>query len=219
MQPTRVSLRLLVCTIPLVTLARTAIAQHTSSQDTNSTIKRSMVIPLHNGHNKIDLLANGDAGEVIVSRRENFNAHGHSIALFQVLARNRVSPTTKPVWQLVPFFGGPGDPASGRDLTGTSEGADCTLQDIRLVRRARGSPVEIVIGERELGKSFADSAPVRFEFYGLMTNADGVPGWPAYYFKHTRTARAAGTYCDVDDAFDKELNLGPAGILKWAGPP
>src|SRR6185437_15250998 len=43
------------------------------------------VLPFRNGLNRIDLLGTGQSGEIIVSRRGNGNAHGHSIVMFQVL--------------------------------------------------------------------------------------------------------------------------------------
>ena len=173
------------------------------------------VLPLHNGHNSVDLLGTGQPGEIIVSRRGNGNAHGFSMVLFQVQTPAAYDSASQPEWQVIPFFGGPHDGVTGKELFRTSEGADCTLGDLRVIRRGRAQPVEVVIAERDFGTSYADSAPVRFDFYALRANTE--PIGPKYLFQHLRTVRAEGTYCDVDDAFDRELRLGYAGVLRWDG--
>jgi hypothetical protein len=110
------------------------------------------VLPLHNGHNSVDLLGNGTAGEIIVSRRENFNAHGFSLILFQVRA-----PTTPGShagderWQVVPFFGGPEASPSGNDVATTHEGADCILRDLRVLPGKGAIRTDVVIATREFG--------------------------------------------------------------------
>ncbi len=172
------------------------------------------ILPIHNGRNSADLLGTGERGEIIVSRRPNGNAHGYSIVLFQVYVPG--DGGTQAEWQVVPFFGGPHDADTGENLFGTVEGADCTLRDLRVIRRESAKPIEVVSATRDFGTSFADSAAVRFDFYELRTNSG--PIGPAYLFHHTRFVRARGKYCDVDDAFDRELGLGTAGVLHWAGP-
>ena len=97
------------------------------------------VLPIHNGTNHIDLLGTGKQGEVIVSRRDNGNAHGFSVVLFQVLAPSRsYSNGTNILWQAIPFFGGPNDTEAGAEFVATFEGADCTLRDLRVSAQARG---------------------------------------------------------------------------------
>jgi hypothetical protein len=177
-----------------------------------SSSERVAVIQLYNGLNAIDLLGDGHRGQVVVSRRENANAHGYSTALFQVRALANPSDTTSAVeWQVIPFFG-PDHPPEGSELFRTREGADCVLSDLRVYRRGRGRPVEIVIAHRTFGSSDADSAAVRFELYALRTNDDGTAGAPTYYFQHVRTIRAKRRYCDVDEAFALELAMGREGL-------
>src|SRR3954464_12816608 len=128
---------------------------------------RVAVLRLCNGLNAIDLLGDGHRGQVVVNRRENFNAHSFSTAMFQLHAFTHPTDTTSVVaWQVVPFFG-PDHPVEGSELFRTTEGADCVLSDLRVFRRARGRPVEIVLAHRTLGTSYADTAAVRFEFYVL----------------------------------------------------
>jgi len=209
------SLALITLTVflqPLATPARPRTGSHSAATT-------SSVIRLHDGRNTIDLLGTGDSGVVDVADRENFNAHGSHVAIFQLRAHTIPRDLSSAVeWQVLPFFGGIADSVTGTEVFRTVEGADCTLRDLRIVRSNPKQPVEIVVAERELGASFADPAPVEFHYYELRTNTDGVVGWPAYYFAHTRVVRARQRYCDVDDAFDRELHLGRAGMLKWEGP-
>jgi hypothetical protein len=177
------------------------------------------IIPIHDGRNAIDILGGGQPGIVEVADRENFNAHGHHVAMFEVDARQYPNdPNSRVVWQVVPFFGSGRDSVSGDEVFRTVEGADCTLRDLRIVRRSPGEPITVVAAERELGRSFADSARVRFDYFELRVNTDGLVGYPSYYFMRTRTVPGKGLYCDVDDAFDRELGLGRAGVLEWTGP-
>ena len=175
------------------------------------------VLPIHNGTNRVDLLGTGKQGEIIVSRRDNGNAHGFSVVLFQVLAPSRSDVSERNLlWQVIPLFGGPHDSDTGEELFATFEGADCTLRDLRVIRTAKGHPVEVVTATRDFGNSFADSAAVSFDFYEL---SDGKEGFgPTYLFRHARAVHAKGKYCDVDDAFDRELGLGTAGVVQWDGP-
>jgi hypothetical protein len=188
------------------TIGSAAHAQGTAPGD------RVVVLRLYNGLNAIDLLGDGHRGQVVVSRRENFNAHGYSTALFQLRAFTDPADTSSAVvWQVIPFFG-PDHPAEGAELFRTTEGADCVLSDLRVFRRGRGRPVEIVLAHRAFGASYADAAEVRFEFYVLRTNDEGTAGTPGYYFQHARTVRARGRYCDVNDAFARELAMGSEGL-------
>jgi hypothetical protein len=167
----------------------------------------------------VDLLGNGDSAVVDVADRENFNAHGHHVAVFQVRARVDPGDTTAAVaWQVVPFFGGSVDSVTGEEIFRTVEGADCNLRDLRILRTAPNRPATVVIAERELGTSFAAAAPVQFRFFQLRVNSRGSVGHPTYYFEQTSVVRAEHFYCDVDDAFDREHGFGRAGILVWDGP-
>jgi hypothetical protein len=168
------------------------------------------VIVLRNGVNAVDILGDGTSAQVFVAWRSNNNAHGSSMVTFNVFAKSDVDNPAG-IWQVVPFFGGPHDGDSGQETYRTAEGADCTQGDLRVVRQGRG-PVEVVTAVRELGASFADPAPVRFDYYALVKNVDETPGWPTFYFKHVRTASAKKPYCDVNEAFARELGLGAKGL-------
>lgn len=45
-----------------------------------------------------------------------------------------------------------------------------------------------------------------------MRNTDGLTGWPSFYFEHSRTVPAKRMYCDVNEAFERELGLGRNGL-------
>ena len=174
------------------------------------------VVPLRSGRNAVDLLGTGKRGTIDVADRENYNAHGHHIAVFQVHApRDAGNPTSAIEWQVVPFFDGTGN--ASEEIFHTVEGADCMLRDLRVLRGAPGKAVTVVVAEREIGRSYSDSAAVQFEYYALRTNSAGTVGYPSYYFARTRVVEAARPYCDVDDAFDRELHLGRTGLLRWEG--
>ena len=172
-------------------------------------------VVLRNGQNSIALLGDTTPGQVSVSWRGNYNAHGFSVVIFSILNPSDLGDSVS-IWQDVPFFGGPHDGDSGREIFRTSEGADCTLGDLRVIRHAR-APVEVVIASRSLGQSFADTAAVRFDYYRVAHNRDGAAGWPPTYFEFVRSVPARRAYCDVNQAFNDELHLGLAGLGRGEG--
>jgi hypothetical protein len=172
------------------------------------------VVPLANGTNAIDLLGDGTKAQVVVAWRGNYNGHGSSTAAFYLFAKSDRSDAKE--WQIVPFFGGPDDGDKGSETFQTGEGADCILGDLRVIRHQH-APVEIVIASRELGESFADPAAVKFLYYRLARNTGEVPGWPPYYFQYSKTVPARRPYCDVNEAFSRELNLGTHGLGQAEG--
>jgi hypothetical protein len=171
-------------------------------------------IPLTNGTNAIDLLGDGTKAQTVVAWRGNYNGHGSSTAAFYLFAKSDRTDANE--WQIVPFFGGPYDGDKGREIFETSEGADCILGDLRVIRHEH-APAEIVIASRELGKSFADPAAVKFLYYRLARNSDKAAGWPPYYFQYTKTVPARRPYCDVNEAFSRELHLGASGLGQAPG--
>lgn len=152
------------------------------------------------GRTGFKLTPDGQEGVAILAHRENFNAHS-----FDVLS---IYTTTSPFHgsqaelNIVPFFKG------GKEtlfLT-VSGGADCLLHDFRLLSNPDGVP-RLITAEREMGQSYADSETVSFDFYALKINAGGELGWPAFYFEKTGGKKSKGRYCDVGEAFKKELGL------------
>lgn len=196
---------------PVAAPSRAAPAATPIGHDTAAPTRASRrVIALKNGANAIDLLGDGTKAQVFVAWRENYNAHGHSTVAFTVFVTSYLGDTTG-VWQVVPFVGGARDGDDSREIYRTSEGADCTTGDLRVLRREH-APIEIVIARRELGESMVDPTVVRFDYYKVAQNADGVPGWPPYYFEYSRTVSTKRPYCDVNAAFHRELGLGRIGL-------
>ncbi|HEX6747637.1 MAG TPA: hypothetical protein VF092_10140 [Longimicrobium sp.] len=191
----------------LVLTASAARAQGSTVRADSAAFAGAVVFRLRNGPNPLDIVGNGGGGMVFVAWRENYNAHGYAQVAFY--ARGRSIPEDSVLWQLVPFFGG----ERGFDVAQTHMGADCVLVDLRVVRPRRGGPVAVVVGEREHGDSYIAEETVRFHVYRLETNRDGVPGWPLHRFEHQRTITPTRRYCDINEAFRRELGLGAHGAV------
>ena len=200
-------------------IAIALLSAQAASGQRSSPMGDPRVVRLHDGRNALDIVGDGGTGEVDIAVRENFNAHGHHVAIFFVRAPlDPVEARSPRAWQVVPFFGLHGDSLTADELFGTTEGADCTLRDLRVIAGSGGRPVTVVVGERELAGGYADSASVRFQYYELRVNRSESVGYPTYRFAPTRVVQAKGRYCDVDDAFQQELGLGGAGLVEWNGP-
>lgn len=157
------------------------------------------VVRVDNGENRLTL--DGQPALALRAWRENYNAHGFDVVTFYVRAKD----TGRASLQLVPLF--QADSKERYELT-ASGGADCQLSDFRLVQDSGKRSTRLIVAERDLGPSFADPATVHFTYYELARNADGTPGRPPLYFKAGSKVDSKQTYCDVNDAFDKELHLG-----------
>lgn len=191
--------------------ALVAAANPGLSAEKSDSVALGHVVPLSNGPNSANLLGDATKAEVFVSRRGNGNAHGFSTGAFYLFVKTQEHDDL-PTWLLVPFFGGPDDSVSGREIFLTPEGASCTLRDIRLIE-SRGKPATVVVGLRELGETFADPAPVHFDYYHVVHDKEAAPGRPEYYLEHVKNITARQSYCDVNIAFDRELGLGRHGLV------
>lgn len=171
-----------------------------------SAFKNMKVIELRNGPNEIDIDGDGVKDVIFIAWRENYNAHGFD--MFTFYRRDKESTRAEGKWSLVPFFNDKGVP--DKTSYSTVMGADCVLSDIRVVRPASSkmAPVTIVIGVRDFGNSYADEAPVKFLLYTLKRNKEGIAGEPPNYFQHAKVIVGQKNYCDINEAFEKELGLG-----------
>jgi hypothetical protein len=159
-------------------------------------------IPLRSGPNDIDIDGDGRVDVVFVAARDNANAHGYDLVTFYRRGNDREA-----TWQLVPFDGANGEP--DQDSFRTHQGADCRLRGIAVVRKPApaGGAVTVVVGERDFGRSYADSARVRFVVYRIARTGEGTPGSPPLHFQRESTIDARSNYCDVNEAFATELGI------------
>jgi hypothetical protein len=89
-------------------------------------------------------------------------------------------------------------------------GADCVLEDLFLMRPAPAThkPTMAVIARREFGDTFVSEMPVSFDIYELKKEPVTL-GHPAVFFENVRTVKSVEKYCDVADAMNRELGVGP----------
>lgn len=156
------------------------------------------------GQNKIVVLKDKLPMTIFVARRPWNSAHEDSVAHFYIRAKVQ----DQPAWAIVPF----GPEADLSYTFGTSEGADCTLRDMRLLRTPSGQ-LQLIIAQRELGASYVAEMPVRFDYYRLVSREPGeVLNSPDVFFEFIGTGSSHGSYCDVNIAFGAELKIGGDGI-------
>jgi hypothetical protein len=188
-------------------LAPLAVATPLVAQAPAWPIAGAKVIALPEGPTALDLLGSGRLGLVVRGYRNNYNAHSFHVLTFYVTYPD--SESGAPHWDIVPFTTG----ADYQLTFSTTQGADCVLRDLRLLKPARSVPsaMILVVGERAFGESYAAAAPVTFSLYELATNTDMSPGEPGIYFARTASFQSRGTYCDVDEAFAKELGIPTEG--------
>jgi len=156
------------------------------------------VLKLANGITRLERMAGAVAGTVVLSRRENGNAHGFDVVSFYVDAPPEADGARL---SILPIFK---DDREKLELT-VGGGADCLLHDFRLVRGNEGT--YLIVATREFGASYVDARPVTFDRYALEHNASGQVGRPLYYFEWRSSSASKLRYCDVGDAFQHELGL------------
>jgi hypothetical protein len=157
------------------------------------------VFKLAYGVTRLEHMAGTADGTVVLSRRENGNAHGFDVVSFYVDAPSEGDEGDR--LSILPIFK---DDQEKLELT-VGGGADCLLHDFRLVRGAEGT--YLLVATREFGDSYVDARPVTFDRYELEHNAAGEVGRPAYYFEWRAATASKLRYCDVGDAFKHELGL------------
>ena len=189
------------CAIVLAMLSPlTGVESAVSRDAVLEQMSKSHVLALRNGANDVDLDGDGQVDLVFVARRLNGNAHSYDRLTFY-----RRGAASEANWQLVPFLDA--RETAEEDSLRTLEGADCDLRSVVVLGVKQDGPVSVVVGERELGESFAESAKVHFLVYTLTRNEDGIPGWPLVYFKLTATIDGKSKHCDIHEAFASELGV------------
>ena len=160
------------------------------------------IVKLSDGITYADISGDGKKGMIVKARRENFNAHGFDVISFYI--KSPIIKGNASVWNIVPVFAGKKEML---ELT-VSGGADCVLHDFRIIKSEHGKGARLIIANREIRESYFEESSVMFEYFSLYKNSEGTVGEPLYYFKKTSESKAKGKYCDVGEAFMKELGLG-----------
>lgn len=163
----------------------------------------STVVPIENGVTKVSL----DGVDVTVLRafRENYNAHSFDVVSFYTGSL----VDKKQQLGIVPIFSKDGEEVHEITIGG---GADCNLTDFRLVKGTGKRPARLVVAKRDMGETYADDETVRFTVYEMKRNDDPESDMdPPVSFQEKLRINSKHKYCDVNDAFDKELHLGTAG--------
>ena len=169
-----------------------------------------VLVTLHEGSNELYLEGNRVLDMVFRAWRENGNAHGFHLTTFYRHAHydaDRFAPASDR-WELIPFFDS--TPPKEVDSYRSFMGADCVLEDLFLMRPAPAThkPTMAVIARREFGDTFLSEMPVSFDIYELKKEPVTL-GHPAVFFENVRTVRSVEKYCDVADAMNRELGVGP----------
>src|SRR5467141_2646538 len=115
-----------VVLIPFLSLS--AFPNTIGAQSFDSAFSRMDVLVLNEGPNNLTLKGWPPTDLVMRAWRENFNAHGFYYYTFYVQHPDSEDGRTR--WELVPFATG------NRFENGiaTSQGADCVLRDVRVLR-------------------------------------------------------------------------------------
>jgi len=153
-----------------------------------------------NGVTNTDWSSDGQSDAIMLGYRPNFNAHGFNVATFYIFGE---SDGNNSKWNIVPLIEDDGE----KFELFKSGGADCVLHDFRLLKGSKPNDAMLIVADRELTQSYADSDTVTFSVYSLKVNLDGLPGSPMYYFTKDSEIRAQQKYCDVGEAFKQELGL------------
>lgn len=195
---------------PAIMLIGLPLAVSGTSQLPPSTADQ--VIPLSYGITNVQLTRDLP-GKVVLAWRENYNAH--SFDVLSVYAQGVKDDLVQDArMQIVPVFSGNDEQLVIR----TFGGADCILNDFRLVRKPSGD-VGLITAEREFGDNFGAMQQVTFTYYWLTRNGSPdfeIAGRPKYYFERQGTQKSKKMYCDVEEAFKSELGLGADG--RWDAP-
>ena len=184
-------LRTLMC----ITVACISLSSIAEPESTNP-------VKIRNGVNSVDFTGDGISGLVVLGHRENFNAHSFEIATFYISAQS-VSGNAKQL-DIVPIMG----KNKEKFEVAIGGGADCILHDFRLLAGSGKTPAVLILADRDMGKSYIDSEEVTFTYFTLAIRNDGTPGFPPYSFEQTRSIKSKARYCDVTEAFQKELGIG-----------
>jgi hypothetical protein len=160
------------------------------------------VVKLNYGTNRVDFNNDGKEDLVVLSRRENFNAHGFDVVSFY---SEQPQDGNKPkILGIISIF----DKDKEKLTLNISGGADCLLNDFRLLKPKHGNQALLIFATRKMSESYYEENTVTFSYYKLENNSSGDIGYPFLYFKFSEVQQAKKKYRDVNEAFRAELGLG-----------
>ena len=161
------------------------------------------VIKLKNGFNEVHFDGLDYKTLAVVAHRENYNAHSYDVTTLYVDYKPADQHDSSEL-QIIPII----EKSQKNTLNLlTDGGADCLLDDYRLVSNNRTRETWLIIGQREFGNSFADTQPVNFIFYKLAVSKEQTPGFAPFSFQYWKEQKSKQKYCDIGDAFQKELGF------------
>jgi hypothetical protein len=178
---------------------------------------KPVVVPIKLGISHIKL--DGRPYTLVSAWLDNGNSHGHNVVnIFADAPLNVSGGRMAPVPVLMPDPADPQVPHEELALF-TSGGTECTLDNFRLFHTKKVKGTQLVIAERDFGGSYGEAAPVHFSFYRLVdhSNEDGWRAPLSFDFDHK--TEASKSYCDVDEALEKELGMHrvEGASLPWGG--
>ncbi len=160
------------------------------------------LIKLGNGVNSVDFTGDGVPDLIVMGHRDNFNAHDFNVVSFYIYVDDKDMNVKE--WDIVPVV-----TKKDEHLEVTvGGGADCILHDFRLLAGSGKTSASLILADRELKNGYGESETVKFTYFSLETNSEGIPGFPRYYFEQSRVVKSKVKYCDVNEAFQKELGIG-----------
>lgn len=156
------------------------------------------VFPVPYGLSHVPLTHDGVRALLVRARLDNVNAHGFDVLSIYALVNGSAKRSP---FLLVSVW----DQDKERLELTAGGGADCLLHGFRLLG-GPGRDLQLVLAQRDFGRSYADEGDVTFTRYVLKHNTSE-PGRPDYYFQSDRSFKAKHKYCDVNEAFSRELGL------------
>jgi hypothetical protein len=152
------------------------------------------------GLTRVPLTQDGVRALLVRARRDDVDHHGFDVlSIYALLPGNGDGAP----FLLVSVW----DKDKERLEVTSGGGAGCTLHGFRLLGGA-GQDLQLLLAQRDFGRSYADEAEVTFTRYALKRGTSrSSPGHPAYYFESGESFKARNRYCDIDRAFGQELGL------------
>jgi hypothetical protein len=153
---------------------------------------------IDNGITNIDVDGDGQKDLIVKGYVDNISPHSVDIYTFYILKYDSIN--NKNIYNLVKI----NFTKEEQYYVGTSRGADCDLLDIRIGKfDLNFKSLQLIIGERESGVTYVDQMPVTFTYFHLNYDED----FNQYIYEPYKKVVSKNKYCNVQEAFEKELGL------------